>query len=189
VGFVKRHACWGITQLNTLHRGHFPRNYLPDILSDTDAANIAIMHNIHGIATSSLVSQLRAEGKIFTSQQILNALNKFDNATQSGGSESENLLHAICNEPDSVFVVRFIVIDGRGEARGHVNFLKVPGYRKLVALDNGLLYDECGNIIKFEQCTRRPCVLDRYSLFYSFIVKNLCYNSLYTLYTLFMHIM
>ena len=87
------------------------------------------MRNVHGVSTSALLSMLRAEGKILTSQQILNALSKYNNARFPEASESTSLLQAMCDDYETVFVVRFNVIDNKSkQTRGVVNLLRIPGF-------------------------------------------------------------
>jgi hypothetical protein len=162
LAYVQKQTCWGVTELVTRHEGHFPRLHLPSILCEDETAELATMRNTHGVSTSALLSKLRAEGKILTSQQILNALNKYTNAKHPGISESSKLLHTMCDDDETVFVLRFNVISRTGDSRGSVNFLRVPGFAKWFSLSNEQLYQECGNTTHFVPCAQRPCVLDRY---------------------------
>ena len=153
------------------------------------------MRNVHGVSTSALLSMLRAEGKILTSQQIMNALSKYNNAKSPNASDSASLLQSMCDDCETVFVVRFNVIDNKsGQTRGVVNFLRIPGHTRCFCISRGQLYQECGNVTHLEPVARRPCVLDMYYIHEQIAVymslyssDQRCVNLLRTSYVLFMY--
>ncbi len=106
LAFLKKPGCWVISKLNFNHFGHPPRIHLPFKFHETDVAELATWKNVHGMATTSMLSLLREEGKLVTSKNIFNAIHGYCEAKNKGCTESEILLREFCNDTATVFVVR-----------------------------------------------------------------------------------
>jgi hypothetical protein len=160
--YAKKHSCWALTRFSASHHGHFPRQHIPHKLDPTDGCNLANWRNVHGISTSALLSLLREQGKLVTTQQVFNALNGYAASHRKGSTESDTLLQEMCRDSQTVMVVRFHILDASGANVGELDLLRIPGSKFLFPLKPDQMHDKCRNIHPFDASKAGLCSLDRY---------------------------
>lgn len=125
---------WQVTELQTMHSGHEPRQFVSPPMSAELQQQVFVWRNDCEMNATNIIEMLQQQGIWRTSSDVSSLIKKIGRANSSG-NDTEDLMKAICKDPDLFAVIRFDILRiSTLHVVDSVDLVRVPGMSQLVPL-------------------------------------------------------